>query len=624
MPIEDPKTYGEHYWRNQVDAQKLYDDDVEAETSSYIRNMFESLGIRDVLPAAFGKYVDQMTSQNSFAWGAILARFGSEMADSVLSQTLTHALKDFNYMMAEKFHDERIDAQTACTLYQRKNIDSKFWATRMLSQGYSLAEGIHAYGASLPYPSVPDLMLWGRYHGDPYNTRSQVWKKFDVPADDYEMWEWLTYQRLTTQQVHTLYRRGIITHSQLDNELARIGWMDGDEQLIKSIYWTMPNAMLLVQGDLMQGKPNAEILKDISIADINPKYAATYYDAVLTKPSSQDIIAYQLRRDPDLSGLDRELRKIGIHEDYRTLYRELAYQIPPVADIITMAVREAFTPEIAAKFGQYQDYPKALETWGIKKGLSPEWTQRYWAAHWSLPSAQQGFEMLHRGVIDSSELDMLLRALDVMPFWREKLTRIAYKRLTRIDIRRMFDRGVLDETQVYTAYLELGYNERDAKRMSDFTLKQVLATQSKFTSRDVISAYSKYMITKSEARSLLLSIGVRSENISYIISSADYKREWALTEDRITAIRNLYKKQVYDDNAARAELLKLNLPAEQVNVLMEQWYIDERDKPPRFWTTAQTLSFIQDGLITKERGESELYRLGYDAEHVTVYMESVA
>ena len=104
MGVESPETYGDYYWRQQVEAQKLYFDDVEKETSSYIAGMFESLGIRDVLPSAFGRYVDGMTSNKSFAWGAILARFGSEMADSVLSQTMSHALKDFNYMMAEKFH----------------------------------------------------------------------------------------------------------------------------------------------------------------------------------------------------------------------------------------------------------------------------------------------------------------------------------------------------------------------------------------------------------------------------------------------------------------------------------------------------------------------------------------
>ncbi|GAI98526.1 unnamed protein product, partial [marine sediment metagenome] len=225
-------------------------------------------------------------------------------------------------------------------------------------------------------------------------------------------------------------------------------------------------------------------------------------------------------------------------------------------------------------------------------------------------------------IINETELNMLLRALDIMPFWRDKLTQMAYRRLTRVDIRRMYGVGVLSETEVYEAYSELGYNERDARRMSDFTVKQILATQSKFTARDVITAYSKYMITRGEARTLLSEVGVRDENISFIISSAEYKREWELTESRISAIRNLYKKRVYDENVARGKLLALDLASPRVDSLMEQWYIEDKDEPPRYWTTAQTLSFIKEGLITADRGRLELSNIGYDAEHINIYMEA--
>jgi len=136
-----------------------------------------------------------------------------------------------------------------------------------------------------------------------------------------------------------------------------------------------------------------------------------------------------------------------------------------------MAVREAFTPEIAARFGQYQDLPPDFVEWVGKKGLSKEWAERYWAAHWSLPSPQQGFEMLHRGVINEGDLNMLMRALDIMPFWRDKLIQIAYRPLTRVDVRRMFALGVLDVSGVRKAYTDLGYNDYNADLMTDFTIK---------------------------------------------------------------------------------------------------------------------------------------------------------
>ena len=565
-----------------------------------------------------------LAKPQSFAWAPVLARFGSEVADSVLSQSLNHALRDFNYKTAAFFKSMRIPAADANRLYQRKRIDKDFWAGRLESEGYDLYEAIFSYGASLPYPSIADIMLYSRYAGDGVMNRSKVWEYFDVPADEFELWHWLTLQRLTTSDVQTAYRRGFITSADFFTECAKIGWDRSDTELQEKLAWTIPNAMLLVQGDLFQGKDDGTILKDIATADINPLFAERYYDAVLTKPASQDIIAYQLRKNPDLGGLSPELRRIGIHPDYHDLYKELAYQIPPIADIITMAVREAFTPAIASKFGQYEDYPPDLEQWAMKKGLSSEWSKRYWAAHWSLPSPQQGFEMLHRGVIDEGELHLLLRALDVMPFWRDKLTQIAYRRLTRVDIRRMYGVGVLDEQGVHEAYSEQGYNDRDANRMTEFTVKQILATQSKFTARDIVSAYSKYMISSGEARSLLSDVGVRGENISFIISSAEYKRSWELTNSRIAAIRNLYKKHVYSPDDARGKLSGLNLPSERIDALMEQWYIDEKDLPVRRWTTAQTLTFIKDGLITPERGRRELINLGYDTEHIEVYMKASA
>ena len=69
-------------------------------------------------------------------------------------------------------------------------------------------------------------------------------------------------------------------------------------------------------------------------------------------------------------------------------------------------------------------------------------------------------------------------------------------------------------------------------------------------------------------------------------------------------------------------MLRLDLPSNRVDTLMEQWYIDEKDKPVRRWTTAQTLNFIKDKLISPERGRTELIAMGYDVEHINVYMEA--
>jgi len=607
----------------QVEAAKSIADDSEETIAPYLAGLISDIPNIGLLPEGTQRFIKQITEPSSFAFLPFLAGIGVNAIDEFLDIA-------FEGVMLKAKRDQRrytletwLTSEQVNVLWSRKKITERLWDEVILSEGYEPVLGNALYEAQLPYPSIPDLVLYSRYHGTPDTPFGEFQKWFNISPRDWPVWKWLALQRLTTSDVQTLFRRGLITTGDLFARLSQIGWSPADRPLVQELGWSMPNAMLLVQGDLQQARSRDEILRDISIADINPKYAQTYLDAILTKPASTDIIAYGLRQDFKLPNLDRDLQRIGIHPEYTHLYKELAYQIPPVADIITMAVREAFTPEIAARFGQYQDYPKPLEEWAEKKGLSREWSERYWAAHWSLPSASQGFEMLHRGIITHSDLDMLLRALDVMPFWRDKLTGIAYRRLTRVDVRRMYKAGVLTREEVYEAYLQHGYTDENARRMTEFTVQWAMPKEASITRSDILTAYKSRMIDRAEASKLLEDMGEEYFHREFMLTAVDYKKGLEQTENRIKGIRNLYKRRIYDINKTKDELLKLDLPADEVENLMEQWYYEVKDEVPRLWTTAQTLSFVKAELITKERGIAELTTIGYDAEHIDIYLRSI-
>ncbi len=623
MGIKDKQTYGEYYWAMQVEAQDAFDENIETAFAPYFRGLLSELPDLSELPSGVQAFLGVLAEPPSAGFGGFALAAGSELAAEALKGALEPAIKMMKRANNRRTQETWLTAEQSNLLFQRGKINEPYWNLVTSSDGY---EGIIAkqlYDSQMPYPSIPDFVLYGRYHGDPDNVRSAVADYFEVGTTEFKVWEWLQLQRLTTLQVQTLFRRGKIDKGSLNTHLAQIGWSNDDRDFVSELGWIIPNAMLLTQGNLMQQKSASEIIRDISIADINPEFAQQYLDGILTKPSSQDVISYELRRDPKLSNLDRELKRIGIHDDYFPLYKELAYQIPPMADIITMAVREAFTPAIAARFGQYQDYPPPLTEWAEKKGLSKEWAERYWAAHWSLPSPQQGFEMLHRGAIDTSELDMLLRALDVMPFWREKLTRIAYRRVTRVDIRRMYKAGILTVTDVHRMNVELGYTEQDAKAMTDFTVQWALPKHASITRSDILTAYKSRMIDRTEASQLLENMGEAYFHREFMLEAVDYKKGLELTELQIKGISNLYKRRAIDENKARDGLLKLDLPSDEVDSLMKQWFYEVKAEPARRWTTAQTLSFIKDGFITVERGRQELVDIGYDNEHIEVYMKAM-
>ena len=624
MGVKSPITYGDYYWRSSVDAHQLISEETEKELAALAASVMASLGVHEYLPKEFASLFGNIEAPAGAFLGEVGGRFVSEVADGAVSQAASPFFESMGYASYNRSPTKKMTPAVSAVLFSRKRISEELLYERFRMHGFEEIEAKFLYDSMRPFPSLPDLMLWARYHGDPDNVWSTLENVYDINPVDYPYWDWLGLQRLSSGVITKLFRRGLIKEAEFNDRMREVGWRGPNIEQTLEDTWVLPNAMILTQGNLHAAAEDEDILADISRADIHPDYAEKYLNAILTKPSTADIIAYELRQDPDLSELDKQLRRVGVHSDYTDVYKELAQQIPPVADIITMAVREAFTPEIAERFGQYQDYPDDLTEWAGKKGLSEDWAKRYWAAHWSLPSPQQGFEMLHRGIIDRPELDMLLRALDVMPFWRDRLVAMAFRPLTRVDVRRMYREGVLDETEVYTAYQDIGYAPENAKRMTLFTIKYVLSQQSKFTTADVITAFTKRMISNSEAHSLLSMLGMKSEDAGYVMSTAEYKRQWAFTESKIRGIRNLYKRYVYDENKTRDELSRLALPAEQVNVLMEQWWYEDKTEPTANYTKAEVLRFIKKGFITTKRGEQELRELGFDNEHINTYIRSIS
>lgn len=622
MSLQSPQTYSEWHWKHQIDAAKQFADDSEAFIKPFVASLLNDIPIVDEMPAGIKSFVDGLKSPGSFAFLPFMAGVGVNAIDEALDVALQPIITMLRRSYNKRSKETWLTSEQVNTLWSRKKITEGLWNETTASEGYEDVLASSLYESQLPYPTITDVIAYARYKDDPQNPWSTFQEFWNISPREWPLWNWLTKQRLNSEQVTTLYKRGLLGEADMTDILSRIGWDSYDLAYQKDLAYSIPNAMLLVQGGLLQESDNTTILDAISKADIHPLYANTYYDAILTKPATTDIITYELRKDPSLANLDRELRKTGIHPNYNDLYRELAYQIPPINDIITMAVREAFTPEIAARFGQYEDLPPALVEWAAKKGLRKEWAERYWAAHWSLPSPQQGFEMLHRGVIGEEDLSLLLRALDIMPFWRDKLIQISYNPLTRVDVRRMYQLGILDEDGVLKAYRDIGYNIDNAKRMTEFTTKQVRQTLSRFTPVNVVGAYTKRFVDAGTARIMLADIGIKRDEIDYILNTANYKREWSIKQERIDAIENLYKKGRLSEVETRSELDKLTLPTDHVTTLIQQWQAKIEAIKEVLWTAPQTLKFFQTGLISADRARQELTALGYNDERIRVYLAS--
>lgn len=620
MSIANPTTYGEWWWSQQVDASRTFADEEEAVLAPFAQALFATVSGLEGFPPEIASMFNAMGTAGHFALKGVVSSAMGTAAEQGLLSGFSPRLRAIGYAANRKFPSQLIPLDVDVNLRQRKKIPQDFFDARALAHGFGPDEARLLYESGMPYPDIQQLMLWARYTTDDTETFTKLQTKLDIPDEEFPMWEFLTQLRLTTTDVQYLFQRGYMSEEQALLEFRRDGWREFDAKAVLDLAYAIPNANYLIQADLLASKSNEDMLARIATAGVHPDYAQDYLNAVLAKPNPQDIIRWRLRTDPNLTDLDTDLRRVGVHPEYLEVFRALAFPVPPVGDMITMAVREAFSPDIAARFGQYDDYPQDLTRFAAMNGISEEWAKRYWAAHWSLPSPQQGFEMLHRGIITRDELLLLMRALDIMPFWRDKLIQAAYRPLTRVDVRRMFQLGVLSEDEVYKAYQDIGYDEKNARRLTSFTVKQVIASQTGFTTNDVVMAYKNSLVNRQEAYNLLADMGIVGQNITQILNAAEKQREWAILNDRIQGIGNEYKQAVYDDKEATERLVALRVPNDKIAALLAKWFKERFGQPSDLWTKAEIIQFMKRNIISESRAVQELKAIGFDAEHINAIL----
>ena len=287
-----------------------------------------------------------------------------------------------------------------------------------------------------------------------------------------------------------------------------------------------------------------------------------------------------------------------------------------------MAVREAFTPEIAETFGQYEQFPPAFAEWALKLGISDDWAKAYWAAHWELPSLQMGFEMLHRRIIDDSMLDMLMRAQDVMPFWREKLKLISYNPYTRVDVRRMYNVDVLSEEDVYNTYRDLGYDHEHALRLQEFTIKNRRQESKDISKSEILKGYNNKIFTYNETAYMLVALGYSQDETEYLLALEDAK--FAEEEEKI-AIELLQTKHKAGQISLadfRIGLGKLNLPANRIDLLVAKQELVGTIKAT-LPTKEDIIRWYNLGKIDSSEAATFLDTMGYDQKYVDLYLAEI-
>ncbi len=323
------------------------------------------------------------------------------------------------------------------------------------------------------------------------------------------------------------------------------------------------------------------------------------------------------------------LMQHGISAEDATKLFDIFFFIPPVQDKINWSAKEVFEPDMIEKYGLDDEFEALDLSLYAQAGVSPEQARNYWRAHWQHPGLSTVQELLHRTDFTEADFWEWFKLVEIPPFWREKLIKIAYSPFTRVDIRRMYREGILSEAEVNTAYHEIGYDDWHANKLSAWTIKYYAPEDTgedkevrELTKSEILRAYEDKVIKREEAIPGLMSIDYSQPTAEFLILLRDVKIAEAELKEALSYIKEAYKLGLLSDAEMIDELGKLDLTGDQQEFYVEKFKRTDTQKVivP---SLASFKRWLKLKIITEATFREYLTKRGYTPEHIVYYLAEV-
>lgn len=344
--------------------------------------------------------------------------------------------------------------------------------------------------------------------------------------------------------------------------------------------------------------------------DIELMFAAMY---TLQDPNL--IREIYFRHDPGEKWAENRLFEHGMTPDRIKETMSVWPMIPSIQDLIMMMGKEAFEPDMIAKFGLSAEYPEELDKWAKTKGLSPEWANRYWIAHWQHPGLSNVLDMFHRGILDWDSIYEYMRVVEIPPYWRDKIRDVAYNVLTRVDVRRIHKMGVIDDERLIKSYMDQGYSQENAEIMASFTIQYNESDQRTLTKNDILKAYEDRDLEFNQALVMLVEVGYREAAAGFYLSRVDLEMERAVRLERIGLIKDKFLANLVSEAGARNELMAHGVMQKRINELLDRWKVIVI-KNAKLPSKTDVDKMLKHKIINENEYRKQMFILGYKAEYI--------
>jgi len=395
------------------------------------------------------------------------------------------------------------------------------------------------------------------------------------------------------------------------------------KRLMSQFTPSTPSAGEVLRASFVAPELHSEVLRvlrenGLSDEDIKMLFVANY-----ALQNEQQIREIYHRAGKDEGWIKNRLREHGFTDERIEEIKETLEVIPGIQDLVFFMGREAFEPDMIARYGLDELYPGELTQWAAKHGLNEFWARKYWLAHWNHPELRTVFELFHRDQIDTEEMWNYFGLVEIPPFWREKLINISYNVITRVDARRMWQLGVItDETQLFDLYRHMGYSPNDAELMTEWTKTYASESERDLTRSDIVQAYIDRDLSATEAVTLLKRIGYPETYADFIVYRTEMDLQRSQRDEKLKLIKDRFVNRLISETDARNQAIGIGFATERVNELINDWkfLIAKSTAIP---SKTDLDKFLKNKIISEDKYVETMDKLGYSIRYINWYLKLI-
>ena len=432
---------------------------------------------------------------------------------------------------------------------------------------------------------------------------------------------WDAVQSPPPERVLDMLRRGIIGEETARILLKRFQWPDDDVGWFIQLVENVPEPYRLADFHAKGLISDEKLESGFAWYGISPDYAHVWSKSQLRWPSFTQLLELLWRGVITEETFRYWMRWQGFNNETIDAMIKLGERIPPASDLITMCVREAFTPEVYARVAP--ETPPEFIEWMKKQGFSEEWSRRYWVAHYRRMGVEQAWRAFYRGRFDKEQLETFLKYADIHPDDRAVLTdeKVMYDLPTIRELGYGYDVGVYSKEDIKWYRQAAGLSPDDAEKAAEAMVAYRSEAEREALRREYMYAYARGAITIEEFEKKLEELKTSNDKIPLWLARAKLYRDRMtrqpaqnepLSITRSTA-QWLYEHDVWTEEQFRQALKDLGYTDEAITAYLEQSKRrkEERRPEPKRLSEAKLEDLAFYGIITEAEWKAGLLALGY-------------